>query len=470
MLGSSQSVIILNGQRSKYSEPDSNNPNAADQLEPELIWTFSLEDASTAKNGDDDDSWKPSGNFEVFHPSEHDVHRTSPERSIMSNKKLCFTGCCFCAMLIYFLAALSLLTISVVVIKKWGENCENESAQMGSNCIYNNLDLDLSINSSVTTQIQHCTILGKTYESCPIPKETYALNELLSLERITSQVGYSSQCAMEDRWSIEQDKLWIAHPVGPDVIHRIDIPPLVATVQQAQMLVWLPLCGRDFVEQPVLIDFTMNSLDEIVIEAVIRVSFLKAKIETKVLVDSWIDFDFPVSASASTSLELIARITATDFALENPSDNKLTAVKVNTISVSLNITDIGDIKDDIFTFDGECSGEFNVCPYVEEWLYDTISVDFEELVWEWIDTKFTEFVPEIEEAIKIAAYYEIDSVAFNWLCLAVECDGMTVSDFIETIVVLFWIQVGILCIVGTTICYFSIIFRRECAKRCELRM
>jgi len=451
MLDASQSVCIENGDHGKSSEPDPNDPEAADQLEPGVIRasTFSY--------------------FEVLDSGELDVQRTSTKRSIMSNKKLCFTVCCFCAMLIYFLVAFSLLTIFVVVIKKQGENCENESEPMKSNCKYNNLDLDLSINSSVTTQIQHCTILGTTYKSCPTPKETYVLNELLSIERITSQVGYSSQCAMEDRWSIEQDNIWIAHPVGPEEIYRNDFPPVVATVQEAPMLLWLPLCGLDFVEQPLLINFTMNSLDEIVIETVIRVSFLKAKIDTKVLVDSWIDYDFPVSASASTSLELTARITATDFGLENPSENKLTAVKVNNISVSLNIKDIEDIKDFKFISDDLCSKKYNVCPYIEEYLHDTIFADFEELVSEYIDTKFTEFVPEIEEAIETATYYEIDSVALNWLCIAVECNGMTVNDFVETIVVLFWFQVGILCILGPTICYFCIIFRRECAKRCELR-
>jgi len=468
MLDATQSVFIENGEHSKSIEPDPNGFKAAHQLDPEIIRTSSLETVVNLKDVDDDDSWKPSSlvYFEVFDSGELDVHRTTSARSVMGNKKLCFMVSCFCAMLIYFVGTFSLLTMFVVVVKKQGENCENESEPMKSNCKYNNLDLDLSINSTVTTQIAQCTILGTTYESCPIPKETYALNELLSIERITSQVGFSSQCAMEDRWSIEQDNVWIAHPVGPEEIYRNDFPPVVATVQEAPMHVYLPLCGLDFVEQPLLINFTMNSLDEIVIETVIRVSFLRAKIDTKVLVDTWVDFDFPVSASATTSVELFARITATDIGLQNPSINKLTAVKVNTVSVSLNIRDIENIKDFTFTSDS-CDEKW--CPYIEEYLHDMIYADFEAQVSEYTDTKFTEFVPELEEATETATYYEIDSVALNWLCIAVECDGMTVSDFVDTIVFLFWFQVGILCIVGATLCYFCIIFRRECAKRCESR-
>jgi len=432
-------------------ESEANCSEVADQGEPDISNTTSTTYA-----------------LEIADTSEPDIKRSSTVRTIMGDKKLCFMAGCCCAMLIYFLVVFSLIILFVVMVGEHESNCGSELEQMKSNCLSNNNDLDYTINSSVSTEIVWCTILGETYEKCPMPKQTYALHELLSTERITSQVAHSTQCIMDNIWSIEQDDLWIKVPIGPYEVYRYQqgFITVIVTLEEGPLLGWVPLCRSTFVEQPLLLNFTVNSLDEFVLETVIKLPLLMAVLETKVKVDWLVDTWISVRCTASIPVELIARVASTDVRLQNPSRNRLTAVQLDTVSVSLDIKELGDIVNFTFTSD-TCVDD--VCDYVEDYLRGMFASELADLVVEYIETKFTEFEPEIEEATKAASYSEIDSAGLHALCIIADCHGMTVSDFVDKIVALFWVQIALLCILGTTMCYFCILFRRERATRSELK-
>jgi len=84
---------------------------------------------------------------------------------------------------------------------------------------------------------------------------------------------------------------------------------------------------------------------------------------------------------------------------------------------------------------------------------------------QYLETTFVELEPELEVAAMSAAYTEIHSAVFNAICIALDCDGMTVNEFVDRIVLVSWLQVGLLCILGITMCCFCIIFRQERIKR-----
>jgi len=393
---------------------------------------------------------------------------TGTVHTIMGDKKLCFMASCCCAMLIYFLVVFSLIIVFIVTAGEHESTCGSELEEMKSNCLSNNNDLDYTINSTVTTQIVKCTILGETFEKCPMPGGTYALHELLSTERITSQVAHSTQCIMDNRWSIKQDDLYLTLPIGPFEVYRYQdsFSTVVVTLEEGPLLGWVPLCRSTFVEEPLLLNFTVNSLDEFVLETVIKLPFLMAVLETTVKLDWVIDTYISVRCTASIPLELIARSTSTDVRLQNPSTNKPPAVQLETVSVSLDIKEVGDIQN--FTFISDTCVD-DVCTYVEDYVREIFASELVALVVEYIETKFTELEPEIEEAAKAASYSEIDSAGLHALCIIVDCHGMTVSDFVDTIVFIFWLQIALLCILGITMCYFCILFRRERATRSELK-
>jgi len=259
----------------------------------------------------------------------------------------------------------------------------------------------------------------------------------------------------------------VTMPIGPVVVYRDDDFQIVATFE-GTLLGWVPLCSSSFVEEPLLVNLTVNSLDEVVVETVIKVPSLMADIEGTVQIDQlWFSTEEPLKSKASVSVEFLASFTATDFLLENPSENKLTAVITDTVSVSIDIREIGLIQD--FTFiktDSDlCSGVIDICPSIEDFLYDTYDSELEELLLQYLETKVVELQPELEVAAIRVMYTEIDSVGLNAICVALHCDGMTVGDFVDRIVLVFWLHVALLCIPGVAMCYFCILFRRERVKR-----
>jgi len=400
------------------------------------------------------------GGLEIADTSEPGIRRTNTVRIVMGNKKLCMIASCCCAMLIYFLTVFSLLIVFVAMAGE-ASDCARDLEQVEkSNCLSNNKDLDYIRNSTFTTEIERCTILGITYENCPIPKTTYAPLEMLSTERITTQVGYWSQCALENRWSIVQDILWIKEILGPIEVYSLGT--VTISIMEGPILGYLPLCWSPFVEEPVLANFTVNSLDGFVLESIIKLPLVMAELQSAMLIETFLlpDKELPFNTTASIPAELSARITATDVRLQKPSINKLPAIQLKNVSVSLEIRDLGDIVDYTFTA-GACGLLLDYCNMVELYMRERFASVLEELVVDYLNTKFVEIAPDIEELVKTISYSEIDSAGLYALCILADCHDMTTNDFVDRIVLLFWIQIILLCIFGITMCYFCILLRRE---------
>jgi len=408
------------------------------------------------------------GGLEIADTREPGMQRSNTVRIVMGNKKLCLVASCCCAMLIYFLAVISLLIVLVAVAGE-ASNCERDLEQIEkSNCLSNNVDLDYIRNSTFTTEIEQCTILGITYENCPIPKTTYAPHEMLSTERITTQIGYESQCALDNRWSIGQDYLWIEEIFGRLEVYELGTATI--SILEGPILGYVPVCWIPFVEEPVLVNFTVNSLDGFVLESIIKVPLVIAELQSAISYESriWPEWELPFNSTAAIPAELSARITATDVRLQKPSINRLPAIQLTNVSVSLEIRDLGDIVNFTFTA-AACGLVLNYCDMVEDYMRERFESVLEGLVVDYLNTKFVEIAPEIEELVKAISYSEIDSAGLYALCILADCHDMTTSDFVDRIVVLFWIQIGLLCIFGITMCYFCILLSRERQVRKQVK-
>merc|ERR1719245_1262539 len=120
---------------------------------------------------------------------------------------------------------------------------------------------------------------------------------------------------MDDSWAIGQDSVQITQQVGPFEVFRQ--PLIVGTIQEGPLKGWVPLCRSNFVDQPLLINFTVNSLDEFVLETVLDLPVVMGELETDAEVVATIfTTTMSFSSSASISVKLIARVTATDIRLQ----------------------------------------------------------------------------------------------------------------------------------------------------------
>jgi len=339
-----------------------------------------------------------------------------------------------------------------------------EFYQTKNSCSSNNIYLNVDLNSSVRAEVAQCNIGEINSGRCAKPK-TFILYDLLFIDRITSRFGYLSQCALEDLWPVNQDEVWTAAPIGPVEVYRSEDWGITATVN-GSMLAYVPLCLSDFVEQPVKVNFTLDSLNQVGIEGIVCFpSVVGSMVGTVVLeykVEGWWDYTWEEAfeSSATFPLEVFASVFATEILLEHPSINGLTAIKSNAVSTKLDILELGEISDFSFSMEDSsfCDGSIfgmDFCPYIEDFLLSSFGVDLKELVLLYAEMGFADLQDELAVRVLNSTYTEIDFWGFNTACTVIQCDGLTLNQFVEKLHVVAWVHVvlsGMLCLVLCCVC------------------
>jgi len=339
-----------------------------------------------------------------------------------------------------------------------------EFYQTKNSCSSNNMYLNVDLNSSVQTEVTKCNIGESNSERCAKPT-TFVLYDLLSMDRITSRFGYLSQCALEDFWPVNQNEVWTAAPIGPVEVYRSEDWGITAIVN-GSMLAYVPLCMSNFVEQPVKVNFTLDSLNQVGIEGIVNIpSVVGSMVGTVVVeykVEGWWEYTWEEAfeSSATFPLEVFASVFATEILLEHPSINGLTAIKSNAVSTSLDILELGEISDFSYSMEDSsfCDGSYfgiDLCPYIEDFLLSSFGVDFRELVLLYAEMGFADLEDELAVRVLNSTYTEIDFWGLESACTVIQCDGLTLNQFVERLHVVAWIHVvlsGVLCLVFCCVC------------------
>jgi len=329
------------------------------------------------------------------------------------------TSCCCCFIFLYLIIVGSFM--GVFYVQTASEDlvsCDpGELYQMKNSCRSNNQELDLTVNSSVRTKIAQCTTGKRSVKRCEKPM-TFVFYDLLSMSRMTNRVGYSSQCALEGTQPVEQKEVWMEMPLDPNDVYWSDGLGMRAAIN-GSLLAYVPLCNSQFVEQPIGVNFTMDSLKEVVLQGYINIPLAKAFIEGTIFLEyklaGWYDYSLvqDIKSSASFSLKLLASVSATDIILEHPSRNGLIAVKSGSVSARLNITELGEIFDFSFTMNDStvCDGSYfdlNLCPYIEAFIYNTYGSELLSLVMLYAEVGFADLANELAEKVQNSTYTEVD--------------------------------------------------------------
>jgi len=332
-------------------------------------------------------------------------------------------------------------------------NCNSgagEFYQTKNSCSSNNIELNVDVNSSVRTEVGQCTI-GKVHsERCAKPR-TFVFYDLLSIDRMTSRFGYTSQCALEGPWPVEQNEVWTGAPVGPVEVYRNDDWGIRATVN-GSMLAYVPVCASNFVEQPVKLNFTLDDFNHVGVEVIVSMPYVIGSLAGSVVleesVDGWWDYSWEVAVESSVTfpLAVIGSVFATEIVLEHPSVNGLTAIKSNNISARLSMFELGEISDFSFSMTdlSFCDGTFfnvDLCPYIEDFLLNLFGDDLHELVLTYAEMGFADLQETLAVKVLNSTYTEIDFWGLKTACTVIKCGGLTLNQFAEKLNVIAWIHV-----------------------------
>jgi len=339
----------------------------------------------------------------------------------ISNTILLCTSCCCCFIFIYLTIVGSFMGVFYVeTADVYLGSCDasREVYQIKNACQSNNEELDLKVNSSVRTQIAQCTTGKSSASRCEMPK-TFVFYDLLSMSRMNNRVGYSSQCALEGTQPVEQKEVWMQIPLTPNNVYWSDGKGMTASIN-GSLLAYVPLCNPNFVKQPIGVNFTLHNLNEVMLWGYVDIPLIKAVIEGTVNIEydieGWYDYSTvqDIKSSASFSLKLLASIFATDILIEHPSRNGLIAVKSGSVSATLNISELGEIYDFSFTMKDSTFCErspigFNLCPYIENFIYNTYGNELLNLVVSYAEAGFAGLANKLAVKVQNATYTEVDS-------------------------------------------------------------
>jgi len=377
---------------------------------------------------------------------------------------ICIFSCC-CLIFIYLTVVGSFM--GIFYIETADEDlvaCDasQEDYEMKNTCVSNTQELDLTVNSSVRTQITHCTTGKISMTRCLMPK-TSVFYDLLSMERMTSRVGYSSQCALEGTQPVKQSDVWMQMPLDPSSDYWSDGKWMRASIN-GSLLAYVPICNSDFVRQPIEVNFTMDSLNEVVLQGYIDMPLVKAVIEGTAFIDfegDWYDYSVAtdIESSANFSLKLLVSVFATDILLEYPSRNGLIAAKSGSVSATLNISELGDIYDFSFSFKDSTFCErwpYNIylCPYIDDLIYNMYGPELRNLVLLYATVGFADLADELAVKVQKSTYTEVDIWGLKFACSLAQCDGETLEEFAEHIHFVAWLHIGL----------FSMLFPLTCCS------
>lgn len=383
------------------------------------------------------------------------------------------TSCC-CCVIFFYLSVLSsgLAIYHVTSADQQFRICDaiEELYQMKNTCLSNNLELDKEVNASLRTEVSECIIGESTNEKCVKPK-TFMFYDLLSMPRMTNRLGYLSQCALEGSWPVEQNEMWIETLIGPYEVYRNDDWGITVTVN-GTLLAYVPLCTSNFVEQPIKVNYSLDSLNHVSVQGVVSFPSVVAKIEgTAVLrsiVEGWWDYSWEeaVESSVVFPLKIFGSVSATDILLEHPSINGLTALKSDSVSARLNITELGDISDFSFSMEDSsfCDGSYfaiDLCPYIKDYMYNSFNADLKELVFLYAEIGFSDIEDKLATSLQNSTYTEIDFWGLKGACSFIDCDGLTLMEFVEKLGIVARIHVWLSCISVAMLCCSCVIRYRS---------
>jgi len=345
-----------------------------------------------------------------------------------------------------------------------------EFYEMKNSCSSDSIDLDVEVNSSVRTEVVQCTIGDISSERCAKPR-TLLFYDLLFIDRMTKRLGYTSQCALEGSWLVEQNDIWRETPLGAVEIYRSDDWGITATVN-GSLLAYVPLCSPNFVYQPVKVNFTLDSLNQVGVEGMVIIPSVIGSMVGTVLVeyklDGWWDYSWEeaVASSVTFPLKVFGSVYATEILLEHPSINGLTAVKSNAVSARLNISELGEISDFSFSMEDSsfCDGSFfgiDLCPYIEEYIYNSYGSNLHESVLMYAEIGFADFQRQLAAMVLNSTYTEIDFWGLKTACSIIDCDGLTLNEFAERLLVVAWIHVGLVGVLGSVLCCVCVLWHRS---------
>jgi len=399
-------------------------------------------------------------------------NKNNPRLVNCNTALICVSTCC-CFIFLYLIVIGSLMGIFYVeTADEYLVSCDlpREAYKMKNTCLSNTEELDLKANSSVRTQISHCTTGKISMTRCLMPK-TFVFYDLLSMARMTSRVGYSSQCALEGSQLVEQSEVWVQMPLEPSSVYWTDGKWMTASFN-GSLLAYVPICNSNFVKQPIGVNFTMDSLNELSLQGYIDIPVVKAVIEGTVFIDyeveGWYDYSVAVDieSSANFFLELLASVFATDILIEHPSRNGLIAIKSGSVSATLNISELGEIYDFSFsfkdsTFCDDWPFRIDICSNIEDFIYNTYVSDLLDLVLLYAQVGFADLANELAVKVQNSTYTEVDFWGLESACSLVQCDGETLEEFIEHLHYVAWMHIGLFSMLVPLTCCSLILLKRS---------
>jgi len=414
-----------------------------------------------------EDQYKEHRNTERHLSNSHsfDISRILNTGLLNSKTALICTSCCFCFIVLYLAVVGSLM--GVIYVETADENLVSCQApqwvsEMNNTCLSNNEELDLRVNATVWTQIEKCSTGKKSAGRCEMPT-TFVFYDLLSMSRMTNRVGYSSQCALEGSQPVEQREVWMQIPLDPNDVYWSDGTGLTAGIN-GSLLAYVPLCNSHFVEQPIGVNLTMNNLEGAILQGYVDIPLVKAVIEGNVVMEyqvGWYEYSAvqAIESTAEFSLKLLATVSATDILLEHPSENGIIAVKSGSVSASLNISELGEIYNFSITVENpsaceESQHDIDLCPYMEDFIYDTFGSELLSLVLLNAEVGFADLASNLAEKVQNATYTEVDFWGLESTCSIVQCDGETLNGFVTQLHILAWLHIG----------FFSMLFPLACCS------
>jgi len=421
-----------------------------------------------------EDQYKEHRNTERHLSNSHsfDISRILNTGLLNSKTALICTSCCFCFIVLYLAVVGSLM--GVIYVETADENLVSCQApqwvsEMNNTCLSNNDELDLTVSSTVWTQIEKCTTGKRNAVRCEMPT-TFVFYDLLSMSRMTNRVGYSSQCALEGSQPVEQREAWMQIPLDPNDVYWSDGTGMTAAIN-GSLLAYVPLCNSHFVEQPVGVNLTMNNLQGVILQGYVDIPLVKAFIEGTVHTEyqvGWYDYSavWDIESSADFSLTLLATVSATDILLEHPSINGLLAVKSGSVSATLNISELGEIYNFSITVKNstacdDSQYDIDLCPYMEDFIYDTLGPELLNLVLLYAEVGFADLANILAEKVQNATYTEVDFWGLESTCSIVQCNGETLYAFVTQLHFLAWMHIGLFSILFI-LAYCSLyIFKRS---------
>jgi len=170
-------------------------------------------------------------------------------------------------------------------------------------------------------------------------------------------------------------------------------------------------------------------------------------------------------SSATFPLEVFGSVFTKEILLEHPSINGLTAIKSNAVSATLDILELGEISNFSFYMEDSsfCDGSFfgiNICPYIEDFILSSYGVDLRELVLLYAEMSFANRQDELAVRVLNSTYTEIDFWGFKSACSVIQCDGLTLNQFVVRLQFVAWIHVVLSGVLGLVLCCICVLWKR----------